>query len=250
MAQTPPTLSRPVKQAVYDPNTLSWVPQEQSAGVGGGGDASAANQAIEITELGAVTETAPATDTASSGLNGRLQRVAQRLTSLIALVPSALSNGFFQVSLKETITVPVTGIFFQSTQPISAASLPLPTGAALETTQALQLSRADTFKTRSDIYTTTANGVTVDTSTSPLSTYSIQVKGTGAGATTWDIRLEGSLDGVNFSQILQHTNTTGDGAVLWIGSSSAPSLYFRSRCAGLVLGGASNVVVTILGKAD
>jgi hypothetical protein len=40
--------------------------------------------------LGAVTETAPATDTASSGLNGRLQRVAQRITSLIALVPASL----------------------------------------------------------------------------------------------------------------------------------------------------------------
>jgi hypothetical protein len=35
------------------------------------------------TDLGTVTETAPATDTASSGLNGRLQRVAQRLTTLI-----------------------------------------------------------------------------------------------------------------------------------------------------------------------
>ncbi len=37
------------------------------------------------TKLGALTETAPASDTASSGLNGRLQRIAQRLTSLIAL---------------------------------------------------------------------------------------------------------------------------------------------------------------------
>lgn len=43
-----------------------------------------------IALYGAVTETAPATDTASSGLNGRLQRVAQRLTSLIALVPASL----------------------------------------------------------------------------------------------------------------------------------------------------------------
>lgn len=38
-----------------------------------------------LTLEGAVTEAAPATDTASSGLNGRLQRIAQRLTSLIAL---------------------------------------------------------------------------------------------------------------------------------------------------------------------
>lgn len=41
---------------------------------------------------GAVIETAPATDTASSGLNGRLQRIAQRITSLIALVPASLGQ--------------------------------------------------------------------------------------------------------------------------------------------------------------
>jgi len=41
------------------------------------------------TKTGALTETAPATDTASSGLNGRLQRVAQRLTTVLALFPSA-----------------------------------------------------------------------------------------------------------------------------------------------------------------
>lgn len=54
-------------------------------------------------KLGIVTETAPASDTASSGLNGRLQRVAQRLTSLIALVPTSLgtktSAGSFSVTV-------------------------------------------------------------------------------------------------------------------------------------------------------
>ena len=34
--------------------------------------------------VGSLTETAPATDTASSALNGRLQRIAQRITSLLA----------------------------------------------------------------------------------------------------------------------------------------------------------------------
>lgn len=44
-------------------------------------------------ELGIVTETAPATDTASSGLNGRLQRIAQRLTSLITALGSPFQAG-------------------------------------------------------------------------------------------------------------------------------------------------------------
>lgn len=56
------------------------------------GAATSANQATELTRLGDLTETAPATDTASSGLNGRLQRIAQRLTSLIALFPISLGS--------------------------------------------------------------------------------------------------------------------------------------------------------------
>lgn len=53
--------------------------------------------------LGALTETAPATDTASSGLNGRLQRVAQRLTSMIALLPTVLGQNAKANSLSVTI---------------------------------------------------------------------------------------------------------------------------------------------------
>lgn len=43
-------------------------------------------------KTGSLTETAPATDTASSGLNGRLQRIAQRLTTLIAVFPTTLDT--------------------------------------------------------------------------------------------------------------------------------------------------------------
>ncbi len=75
-----------------------------SGGAGGGGDASEATLATRLSEAdfdtkaGALTETAPANDTASSGLNGRLQRIAQRLTSLIGLLPTSLdSNGYLRV---------------------------------------------------------------------------------------------------------------------------------------------------------
>jgi hypothetical protein len=62
------------------------------------GAATEATLAAEGVLVGAVTETAPGTDTASSGLNGRLQRIAQRLTSLIALLPSALgANGGLKI---------------------------------------------------------------------------------------------------------------------------------------------------------
>lgn len=54
-------------------------------------------------QLGSITETAPASDTASSGQNGRLQRIAQRLTSLIALIPSALGQNAKANSLSVTV---------------------------------------------------------------------------------------------------------------------------------------------------
>lgn len=55
------------------------------------------------TKAGSLTETAPATDTASSGLNGRLQRIAQRISSLIALVPAALTgSGNFKAAIVES----------------------------------------------------------------------------------------------------------------------------------------------------
>lgn len=73
------------------------------------------------TKIGSLTETAPTTDTASSGLNGRMQRIAQRISSLIALVPAALTaGGNFKVSLQESnASQAVTGTFWQATQAVS-----------------------------------------------------------------------------------------------------------------------------------
>lgn len=57
------------------------------------------------TKTGSLTETAPASDTASSGLNGRLQRIAQRITSLIALLPTALTgSGNLKAAIVEDTT--------------------------------------------------------------------------------------------------------------------------------------------------
>lgn len=56
------------------------------------------------TKTGSLTETAPATDTASSGLNGRLQRIAQRLTSLIALLPGSLGQKARAASFAVTLS--------------------------------------------------------------------------------------------------------------------------------------------------
>lgn len=66
---------------------------------------------VLVAPIGIVTETAPATDTASSGLNGRLQRIAQRLTSIIALLPSSLgANGGLKIEgVASGTAVPISG---------------------------------------------------------------------------------------------------------------------------------------------
>lgn len=72
--------------------------------------ATLATEATLDARTGALTETAPATDTASSGLNGRLQRIAQRLTSLIALIPASLGQKAMAASLAVTVASDQTAI--------------------------------------------------------------------------------------------------------------------------------------------
>lgn len=64
-----------------------------TANIGTPGDlALDATLGVTNTRIGGLTETAPGTDTGSSGLNGRLQRIAQRLTSLITEVTIRLGT--------------------------------------------------------------------------------------------------------------------------------------------------------------
>lgn len=76
-------------------------------------------QTTQNTYIGSLTETAPATDTASSGLNGRLQRIAQRLTSLIAQLPASLGAKAGTGSLS---VVPATDAVFSVVQSNPAAA--------------------------------------------------------------------------------------------------------------------------------
>lgn len=100
--------------------------------------------------IGTTTDSAPASDTAQATLNGRLQRVAQNVTTMSAKIPTSLgiktAANSLSIAPASDAAFPVTGTFFQGTQPISAASLPLPTGAAtsaIQTTQQSSLTSID-----------------------------------------------------------------------------------------------------------
>ena len=95
MANSSPVVIASDQSAI--PTTITGVATEAKQDVG---NTSLSN--ID-TRIGTLTETAPANDTASSGLNGRLQRIAQRITSLIALLPSALGRLTSANSLSVTL---------------------------------------------------------------------------------------------------------------------------------------------------
>lgn len=110
-----------------------------------------------------------------------------------------------------------------------------------------RITRSLSSMMRTDNFTTTGTGVVVDAANIPVKSYSVQVTSVGLAASSWDVRLEGSLDGIKYTQILQHTTASGDGAVVYSGASMAPSTFFRSRVAGLLLGTATSINVSIIG---
>lgn len=112
----------------------------------------------------------------------------------------------------------------------------------------ISVTSSATFSTNAYTVTTTGMQSTVDIHTTPLKTWSIAIKGTGAVPTSWTVNLEGSLDGTNFTTYLQHTNTTeSDGSTLVSGTALMPALYYRVNTTALSLGSATNIVVRVLG---
>ncbi len=119
---------------VWDEDTLMWVPLTKSGGVGsdvtvtnvphvvvdsmpagGGGDASAANQATQIAALGATTD-------AEASADGSIIALLKRLRTLLAS-PIAVSGPLTDTQLRAS-AVPVSGTFWPVTQPVSLASMP------------------------------------------------------------------------------------------------------------------------------
>lgn len=64
-------------------------------------------------------------------LNTTLEEISAQLPASLG---SKLSTASLSIVMASDASVPVTGTFWQATQPVSVASLPLPTGAATETT--------------------------------------------------------------------------------------------------------------------
>jgi len=84
-------------------------------------------QLNQNTLIGSVTEAAPSTDIASSGLNGRLQRIAQRISSLILQIPATLGQKLMSGSMSVTVasdqsTLPISGTVTANVVPFEKAT--------------------------------------------------------------------------------------------------------------------------------
>ncbi|MET0372730.1 MAG: hypothetical protein ABW128_00570 [Rhizorhabdus sp.] len=154
------------------------------SGGGGGGDASAANQATEIARLTSILSSVDGVEallsTISTLLGGTLTIALPTGAATNAGVASALAGVSFypttqavsgSVSLTGTATVAgtvgisgtvaVSGTFWQTTQPISAAALPLPAGAATQATLASLLTQITALLAVGTETYTLANNVTI-----------------------------------------------------------------------------------------
>jgi len=100
----------------------------------------------------------------------------------------------------------------------------------------------------SGFYTATTTGTSTSTSyvdlPVPPSVFALQVKGTGGAPSTWDVYLQYSLDGTNWTNMIRHVQgTDADGATVTVGTSRYPALYTRFNVVALTLGGSATSIV-------
>lgn len=172
--------------------------------------------------IGAVNETAPASDTASSGLNGRLQRIAQRLTSLIALFPTSLGQKTSAASLAVVIASDQSAVTTATTDATATGNITI-----------------QNSNPNSGVATA---GSTVSLNLSGQNTISVQVTGTYTGALTPQVTVDGTNWIALSATAVTNTNTNAQAATIASGTagifeiSTPPSAQFRISANASVTG--------------
>lgn len=114
--------------------------------------------------------------------------------------------------------------------------------------------RADSDAYFLQIASVTSSAVVVATGAAhaPLKFFSLQVVGRGAAPSSWVVNLEGSLDGLYYTKIMEHASGDGD-ANASVKSSTTPASgifpvsYIRANVKSLSLGSATGIAVTAIG---
>ena len=193
----------------YNPNTLSlevWDGTVTGSVGGGGGDASAANQALEIAALGATAD-------AEAAGNGSIIAILKRIRTLL--------GG----------TLAVSGTFWQATQPVSAAALPLPSNAAQETGGNLATIAGKDF----------ATSAKQDTGNTSLSTIAGKDFATSAKQDTGNTSLA-TIAGKDFATAANQA--TGIASLATIATNVAPLVTAQGAASSGVAGPLTQAVVS------
>ena len=109
-------------------------------------------------QVGATTESAPASDTAASGLNGRLQRIAQRITSLIALFPASLGQKTMAAAFPVSIASDQSAVAVSGTVTANAGTNLNTSALVTETNDAARQGAVNELAPVSDIANSGLNG--------------------------------------------------------------------------------------------
>lgn len=186
--------------------------------------------------------------TAAVHLRPKLDELKALLTTISARLGGSGSIAVTSTQLPAALgangALKVEGVAGGTAQPVSVASLPLPTGAATQATLASLLAvQGEVLQT--DTFTATGSGFTMILAGYAAKYYTLSVFPTGA-VTSWDVRMEVSIDGLGWVEVAQHTNVTPGASIPAFSSTPKLARAARARCAGLVLGGGTNVIASIV----
>lgn len=140
-------------------------------------------------------------------------------------------------------TVNVTGAVDVSTLPdITIGTMPSVTGSV----------NVDNLPILSKFYThdfaAAGTGAVQDITLNPFKSYSIQCVAVGGAMTSWDVDIECSLDGTNWTAVLNHATADLDGTIKFTGAAMYPARYFRANANDITLDTATALTVNILGE--
>lgn len=94
-------------------------------------------------------------------------------------------------------------------------------------------------------FAASGSGSIKDLSIEPGRLYSLQVKGHSAAASAWNVELQVSNDGVNFTQIATHVSgSQADGLTVF--AVDKPACFARAVCNSVTLGSAGSLDVNWL----
>lgn len=110
----------------------------------------------------------------------------------------------------------------------------------------LYLNSVDQSKLFTENFSSIANGQIIDVTKTSLKSFSLQVDTIGGSVTMWDVRLGISLDGINVTDAIQHTNLIGSGQIVFA-SVITPARFVVIRCIGLTLGTGTGITAKVFG---